>query len=176
MKYNLNQVFEDHAEFVLSKLIIASSCVTDKQWASIRGCLSSNYKFSVDTTTFAGALGNDVVILPAGQPLLKNSSKVLELFVRYDFVNGQDAAIREMLMTTKNLGWSECFSSSLSPDITHRFASIISPTSLTGVINIALPVEPTLVSQFNLLYKYSVKAKNITEYLLKLKEISNEQG
>ena len=180
MTYNLKQILDDHADFVFTKLMIASSCVTEKQWTSIRGCLSSNYKFSVDTETFPGTLGRDVVILPAGQPLFTNSARVLELFVRYDFVNGQDAAICEMLMTTKKLGWAENFSSSVSQSITHRFAYRVSGTKLLGVISIENPTKDetlrTLTKQFETLYKYSIKTKTLNEYLTKLKEITNEQG
>ena len=175
--YNLKQLFDDHADFIFAKLMIAQSCVTDKQWTSVRGCLSSNYKFSVDTSTFAGALGTDVIILPAARAIISNSAKVLELFVRYDFVNGQDAGIREMLMTTKKIGWSEDFSSNLSQDITHRFSALTSTTHMLGVIDINTKSNNdigNLVEQFDSLYKYSVKHKSLNEYLAKLKEISNE--
>ena len=177
--FTLQDLFFDHAEFLYYKLLIASSCCSEKQWTSIRGCLSSNYKFSVDTDTFP-ALGSDAVVFPAGQPLFSQGAKVLELFVRYDFVNGQDAAIREMLMTTKKLGWSENFSSSLSQAITHRFAYGTRSTSIQGVISLRYnPLDlsqRTLLEQYNLLYKYSVKHKTLNEYLTKLKEITNEQG
>ena len=180
VKYNLTDIFFDHANFVCIKLLIASSCVTEKQWTSIRGCLSSNYKFSVDTDTFAGTLGKDVVIRPAGHAIFSNSAKVLELFVRYDFVNGQDAAINEMLMTTKKIGWNEGFSSNLTQSITHRFAYFVTTTQVTGVISIHNPVINeslrTLIKQFDTLYKYSIKTKTLSEYLNKLKEVSNEQG
>lgn len=174
--YTLAQLFDDHADFIFTKLMIAQSCVTDKQWTSIRGCLASNYKFSVDTSTFAGTLGRDVVILPAGPALFSNSAKVLELFVRYDFVNGQDAAIREMLLSTKKIGWDEMFTSNLSQTITHRFANRAGITSLMGVIVIS-PIDRSItetVNKFDRLYKHSVKTKTLNEYLEKLKEITNE--
>lgn len=181
MDYNLNQIFDDHAEFVLTKLIIAGSCVSDKAWASIRGCLASSYKFSVDKSTFAGTLGRDVAVIPAGHPLFRtmpgNSSKAMELFVRYDFMNGQDAAIREMLLTTKKLGWDEHFSSSLDSTIHHRFASSANPNQVTGVISLNLPVDSKILYQFKKLYHYCIKTHHTRdEYLQKLKEISNEQG
>ena len=177
--FTLQDLFFDHAEFLYYKLLIASSCCSEKQWTSIRGCLSSNYKFSVDTDTFP-ALGSDAVVFPAGQPLFSQGAKVLELFVRYDFVNGQDAAINEMLMTTKKIGWNEGFSSNLTQSITHRFAYFVTTTQVTGVISIHNPVINeslrTLIKQFDTLYKYSIKTKTLSEYLNKLKEVSNEQG
>lgn len=170
----LEQLFQDHKEFLLCKLIIASSNVTDTQWTKIRNCLSSNFKFYVTPNTFPGILGKDVAVIPAALPVLKNRAKSVELFVRYDFMNGQDAAVRDMLLTTKTVGWYDEFSSSISTKISHRFASPVNSTSITGVITVELPVNQSLLSKFKALYKYSVSSKTLSEYLTKLKEISNE--
>lgn len=175
MHYNISELLQDNAEFIFYKTLLATQLISDKAWASARSCLASNYKFSVDKDSFAAELTKDVVVLPAAPAFSKNSAKELELFVRYDFVNGQDAAIREVLMSNK-LGWTDHFSSSLSPNLKHRFASVVKPTILTGVIVIDLPVTPKLISQWNELHKYSIKSKSMKDYLLKVKEVSNEQG
>ena len=134
----INDIVLDHEDFFKIKLLQATLLLKadSTSWARIRGNLSAKYKFTVDLDTFSETLGAGIRVLPTRPAIYQKNSSVVELFVRYDFEHGQDAAVREMLiygLTERN---RVEFNPSLTiPYIYHRFASLITPDIL-GVIKI----------------------------------------
>lgn len=173
MNFTIEDLIKDHEDFVFTKLMIASATIDDKHWASVIGCLASKYKFAVSTDTFAGMLGTDIAIIPDQKVLF--SAKVFELFVRYNFMNDQDAAIHEMLRS-EQFSKREWFPSNKYPHVYHRFAAPAEKHRSTtkGVIIIDTELDKKFITHWNYLKDYSKLNSNINMYLNKLKELSNE--
>ena len=167
-------LFNDHIEFLTMRAIMASAAATDLQWSSIKGNLASQYKFQIDESNFVANLAMDVAVMPITKIL--KSAKGLKLFVRYDFMRGQDAAVHELLRTNQ-FGWAELHNSTKYSNVTHRFSYAPgSAGQVTGVILIDADLTNTFIKQWNELRDYSISNMTDTnEYLTKLKEISNEQ-
>jgi hypothetical protein len=173
MNFTIEELIEDHKDFVFTKLMIASATIDDKHWTSVIGCLASKYKFAVSTDTFAGMLGTDIVIIPEQKVLF--SAKVFELFVRYNFMNDQDAAIHEMLRSER-FSKREWFPSNKYSNVYHRFATPAEKhrSPVKGVIMIDKELDSKFTNQWNFLKTYSKLNTDINMYIQKLKELSNE--
>ena len=134
---SIYKIILDHEEYFRMKLLQATLSLNHNstKWLQIRSNLEPKYKFTVDLDTFVEALGEGCFIFPTQRLLYKKGSSVVDLFVRYDFEHGQDAAVREMLSSLTERNRVEFYPSLTKPYINHRFASYL-PPSLLGIIRL----------------------------------------
>jgi len=161
----LHELFTDHIQsLVVPRLIMASHLATDSQWTSIRGCLSSKYKFTLDRESIAGILGPELIPHPILRTPCRPTKGRVDIYVKYVAAHEQTAALMELLNVVKKSthNWSILCSGALAD---HRFTD---SQNVLGVISLIEPVPTTLLESVSELYLYPWKT--LQEYILFLKD------
>lgn len=120
----IHKLICDHEDFVKIRLFQASILLPENsiEWTRIKNSLESKYKYTLDLQTFSEPMGTGIKVLPYIGEVFKNTSSVLDLYVRYTCEHEQDAAFHQMLiygLPTKGIATS--YDSLVIPGVSHRF-------------------------------------------------------